>query len=200
MQLTPLHSVPKATTEQPTMALLDAVDAAALGDAVRVRHAAWLRDALLGFKRERRTFDVTSLVETALDVATTMSKRSTRIVRSYFRGQPALAEGDWSELSLGVLQVLENAIAAANERAAGHVLVSIFPSITGGAYIEINDNGAGMSPEAREQAFTPFYTTRGPGHAGLGLSIARAMIRSSGGSLALDSSKGVGTVAMISLR
>ena len=35
MQLTPLHSVPKATTEQPTMALLEAVDTAALGDSVR---------------------------------------------------------------------------------------------------------------------------------------------------------------------
>jgi len=55
-------------------------------------------------------------------------------------------------------------------------------------WIDIEDNGAGLSPEAREQLFEPFFTTKAPGAGlGLGLVISRDIVRGFGGDiLALD--------------
>jgi len=43
-----------------------------------------------------------------------------------------------------------------------------------GSYLEITDNGAGLSPDAAQQIFEPFYTTAAGG-TGLGLYIAREL-------------------------
>jgi signal transduction histidine kinase len=53
----------------------------------------------------------------------------------------------------------------------------------GAVVVEIADTGTGMSPEAQEHAFDPFYTTKGVGEGtGLGLDISRRIVdRHSGG-------------------
>jgi signal transduction histidine kinase len=74
----------------------------------------------------------------------------------------------------------------------------------GGAKIEVADTGAGMSAEEALHAFEPFgrsghnRTRRQPG-TGLGLSLARSMVRLHGGDLTLSSRPGAGTTATISL-
>ncbi|MCF7854311.1 MAG: PAS domain-containing sensor histidine kinase [Candidatus Pacebacteria bacterium] len=58
----------------------------------------------------------------------------------------------------------------------------------------IVDNGAGMPTEIREHAFQAFFSTHNDGNApGLGLSIARNIIRRHGGDISLNSEPGQGT-------
>jgi signal transduction histidine kinase len=63
----------------------------------------------------------------------------------------------------------------------------------------IADDGPGISPELRERIFSRFEShTAGSQHrgAGLGLSIVRSLMDLHGGSIAIDSTPGKGTVAV----
>lgn len=65
--------------------------------------------------------------------------------------------------------------------------------------IEIDDDGPGLPPKARENLFRPFFGSARPGGSGLGLAIARELMRAHGGDLALIASTGAGTVFRLTL-
>lgn len=57
----------------------------------------------------------------------------------------------------------------------------------GGAIIEVEDNGAGVSPEIRERIFEPFFTTKEVGQGtGLGLAISYQIIEHHRGRIEVD--------------
>ena len=60
------------------------------------------------------------------------------------------------------------------------------------------DTGIGMTEEVRRQAFEPFVTTR-PGGTGLGLAVVYAAVAEHGGTIAIDSAPGGGTVVTVDL-
>jgi signal transduction histidine kinase len=49
--------------------------------------------------------------------------------------------------------------------------------------VDIADSGPGFSPSHLERAFEPFFTTRGPASAGLGLALAYALVQRLGGEI-----------------
>ena len=54
--------------------------------------------------------------------------------------------------------------------------------------VAVADTGCGMPPDVVEQAFQPFFTTKGEGEGtGLGLSTVRAVVEEAGGALHVDS-------------
>ena len=55
-----------------------------------------------------------------------------------------------------------------------------------------------MTPEVRERAFEPFYTTKAKG-TGLGLSICRRIVEAHGGDIELESVVGGGTSVIVNL-
>lgn len=57
----------------------------------------------------------------------------------------------------------------------------------------VQDNGSGLTKEEAAHIFAPYFTTKGRGHAGLGLSIARRFVELNGGSINVESVKGAGT-------
>jgi PAS domain S-box-containing protein len=63
---------------------------------------------------------------------------------------------------------------------------------------EVEDHGAGMSPEVLRQVLKPFFTTRSRG-TGLGLPIARRILEAHGGRLVVDSAAGRGTTVRLFL-
>ncbi len=58
----------------------------------------------------------------------------------------------------------------------------------GHVLILIRDNGPGMADEVRENMFVPFYTTKRDG-SGIGLSVARQVMRAHGGEILVDSAQ-----------
>jgi signal transduction histidine kinase len=61
----------------------------------------------------------------------------------------------------------------------------------------VSDTGVGMSPEVRERAFEPFYTTKGVSGTGLGLSEVWGVIKRHRGHAEIDSMPGVGTTVQL---
>ncbi len=67
------------------------------------------------------------------------------------------------------------------------------------AVIEISDTGIGMPSDVIDHVTEPFFTTKGEGGRGLGLSVARKIIGRHGGTLSFESRVGRGTTVTIRL-
>ena len=65
--------------------------------------------------------------------------------------------------------------------------------------IELADTGIGMSKEVASNIFDPFYTTKGIGNSGLGLSVSWSLITRGGGEIQVKSKPGKGTIFTIKL-
>jgi hypothetical protein len=88
------------------------------------------------------------------------------------------------ELSLHILDLIENAITAGASRIAVEIAQETEWDLM---RIVVEDNGPGLSVPAK-QAMDPFYTTKKGKRTGLGLSLFRFRIEQTGGELILDRS------------
>lgn len=62
----------------------------------------------------------------------------------------------------------------------------------------VEDRGTGMSPDVREKAGEPFFTTKEPGRGmGLGLFVVRVFVEGMNGTVDIDSREGVGTTVRL---
>jgi len=101
-----------------------------------------------------------------------------------------LIEVDMEDISLHILDIAENSIAA------GAAFVKIRISEDTGKDIlsvEIEDNGRGIPEELISKALDPFYTTRTTREVGLGLSLLAQSAREAGGDISIKSEGGEGT-------
>lgn len=94
------------------------------------------------------------------------------------------------ELSLHVLDLLENALAAG----ASLVTCTICEDTRANTLvIQVQDDGRGMDAETQARALDPFYTTRTTRRVGLGLPLLKAAAELCNGGLTVDSAVGRGT-------
>jgi signal transduction histidine kinase len=64
----------------------------------------------------------------------------------------------------------------------------------------IADSGPGISKQHISKVFDPFFTTKGQGEgSGLGLTVARRLIRKFGGDVRIESHEGRGTTCIVTL-
>ncbi|MCR9013261.1 sensor histidine kinase [Gabonibacter chumensis] len=97
-----------------------------------------------------------------------------------------------------VLNLLKNAFYALRERSDGHILVSAGGGEEGSTWIKIRDNGPGIKPEVMDEIFVPFFTTKAEG-SGIGLSVARQIMRVHGGNIKVNSIYGRETTFTLTL-
>ncbi|MCB9764428.1 MAG: HAMP domain-containing histidine kinase [Alphaproteobacteria bacterium] len=105
-------------------------------------------------------------------------------------------------LSQVITNLVSNAVHHAYpEGAVGEVRFVVRPFSSGGASLEVEDDGRGMPPEVLRQIFEPFFTTRrAQGGSGLGMHIVHNLVTSVlGGHITVRSRPGGGTRILIEL-
>lgn len=91
----------------------------------------------------------------------------------------------------------QNAVDAVPD--GGHVWIRTRAS-EGWAILEVEDDGPGVPRELQARIFTPFFTTKAPGHGmGLGLAIAHQIVTSLHGEVAVESAPGTGSTFRVRL-
>lgn len=94
------------------------------------------------------------------------------------------ALADDLQVQLVVLYLIRNAVEAMSQMPEGSRQLTIHALLFGVDWllVTIHDTGHGLSPEAAERLFQPFFTTK-PGGMGLSLSVSRSIIEAQGGQL-----------------
>lgn len=95
-------------------------------------------------------------------------------------------KADQSMIEMVVINLVKNAIEASSEATDANVSVLAKENAVGRCLITVTDNGSGIIPEAIEQVFIPFYSTK-PTGSGIGLSLSRQIMQKHFGNLLVES-------------
>lgn len=91
-------------------------------------------------------------------------------------------------------QALINLGLNAVQAEANRIIIRLLPDKAAGRVcIEVEDDGSGMTEETRRRIFEPFFSTRTTG-TGLGLPIVHRIVEEHGGSIAVESQPGRGSI------
>ena len=145
---------------------------------------------LLRFARtpvqERRPFSLNEVVESMAQLlGYSMRSSGCRIVLDLDRALPPVV-GDVHEIEQALVNLVTNAQhAMAGADRIGTITLRT-SSREASVVLEVDDEGPGIPPEARERIFDPFFTTKPPGQGtGLGLWLVGKTVASHGGSIAV---------------
>jgi two-component system NtrC family sensor kinase len=157
---------------------------------------------LLEFSRsaptdEQTDVDINSVVEKALFlVEHTVGKHKAEIRRGLSVGLPKI-RANANQLQQVVVNLITNACGAIEGTGGVNVRTGEGPAEI---WIEVEDDGVGISEADSDKVFVPFFTTKPQGEGtGLGLAVSLGIIESHGGTLTFESAPGKGTVFRVSL-
>jgi signal transduction histidine kinase len=158
-----------------------------------------ITENMLAFAREQAIHPdqvgVNSIIE---DILTQISHQvplaEVQIRRQLDAAIPSVT-GDGERLRQVFTNILVNALQAMD----GQGTLSISSRVDEDAVeIRFADTGPGIPPEIREKIFNPFFTTKKRG-TGLGLSVSYGIVKALGGSIAVESTVGQGSIFMVRL-
>jgi two-component system OmpR family sensor kinase len=196
---------------QTQMALARERDAAGYRQTVEACHRAAQRmrkliESLLELARfdagqevlNRLPFDLAQTVADCAEMVQPLAEE--RRVKIITELKPLQFTGDSERLAQVVANLLTNAIQY--NRPEGEVRVKLVAQ-DGLAVLEISDTGQGIAPTDLPHVFERFYradkSRTGGGHAGLGLSICKAIVEAHGGTIEVSSAENGGTRLVVRL-
>ncbi|MDR0743870.1 MAG: PAS domain-containing protein [Tannerella sp.] len=97
-----------------------------------------------------------------------------------------ILHADENLISLVMINLLKNARQAIGHKKEGTITVNVSCNALESITIEVSNNGPVIPEEEASLIFTPFFTTKKDG-SGIGLSVARQIMRLSGGNITLNS-------------
>lgn len=167
--------------------------------------------ALLAASREARETELASERERTGErkVPTNLNAAVARVIEG-IRGemprrvqidQHLLLDRDVPAHPKPIERALSNLLKNAVQSIEGNGMVRVVTRPNGSrAEVEISDTGIGMNEVTARRAFEPFFTTQSPGTAaGLGLSLAQAIVRGHDGTISMRSQPDGGTTVVVSL-
>ena len=139
--------------------------------------------------------DLNAGIDSTLNVVAAELQDKAEIVREFGTLPPVVCLA--AQINQVVMNLLLNAAQAMEQR--GRIVVRT-GCTDATAWIEVEDNGRGMTAEVIAHIFEQFYTTRAVGQGtGLGLSLAYDIVAKHGGTIEVDSQPGVGSRFRVSL-
>jgi two-component system, NtrC family, nitrogen regulation sensor histidine kinase NtrY len=99
-------------------------------------------------------------------------------------------EADFAQVEQILINLIKNAAEALCNRKKG--VIHLKASFTGGCiFIQVEDNGIGISSDFIEDIFVPFYTTKENG-SGIGLSLSKQIMQNHNGTISVNSAPNKG--------
>jgi signal transduction histidine kinase len=160
------------------------------------REAGRLRETLDDFLRfagkielDRKPTDVNELLEELVDFFSPQAQLQRVQLRLQKHEAPLVVPLDPRLVKQAVLNLLINALQAMPH---GGELILSASKMDKEARIDVIDTGPGISPEATQNIFKAYYSTK-RGGTGLGLAISQRIAQEHGGSLTIESELGKGS-------
>jgi signal transduction histidine kinase/DNA-binding response OmpR family regulator len=164
-----------------------------------------LIDDVLDFSRlesgslrlEQRTFDLSSVIEAALDIVSPKARLKNLCLIGIYPQLQII--GDEARLRQVLVNLCGNAVKFTEKGDVAVVARCLTGEKRGSQlYIEVIDSGIGISPEDRKGLFKEFHQVdasinRRFGGSGLGLAISRRLIETMGGGIGVESQVGEGS-------
>lgn len=154
--------------------------------------------------RERKKVNVGEAVDSALELLEYRLRKTEDVkVTTELAADAPKIDGDLQQIVQVVVNLVGNACDAMEDIVRypdGKRLTVRTRGKDGRVFIEIEDNGSGIPPEALSKIFEPFFTTKPPGRGtGLGLPVCQQIVREHGGEIIVESRPGVGTLFRLDL-
>jgi signal transduction histidine kinase len=152
--------------------------------------------------QQESTVDVHAAINDALNIAKYYKRWKGKTANTHFASDVPHIRTIYDQLVQVMLNLILNALDAMNEGAAVEISTERIPSENGRQErigIRVRDEGHGISPEAQQQIFQPYFTTKDHG-TGLGLFVCRQLTRQTlGGEIELVRSSSQGTEFLVTL-
>jgi CheY-like chemotaxis protein len=111
-------------------------------------------------------------------------------------GDELIILGDGTDLREAIINMIFNSVDAMPQ--GGKIHIATYTK-NESIYLDLSDNGIGMTEETRNRIFDPFFTTKGRDHSGLGMSMLYGTIKRHNGSIDIKTTPGKGTMFTIVL-
>jgi len=149
-----------------------------------------LRDFSRIDKQGREMFDLEAGIDATLNIVNNELKYKAEVVKEYGGIKPFECVG--AQLNQVFMNLLVNAAQAIED--FGKITVRTGYQDADWVWVDVEDNGQGMSEATRMRIFDPFFTTKPVGKGtGLGLSLSYKIIQDHHGRIEIDSEIGRGT-------
>lgn len=144
------------------------------------------------------TVNLNLIVAEVAELVVDEARRSKATLILPSQSAPILVTGDPIQLSQIILNVLRNAIEAVTPMTRREIQI-VCICVKDRVIVRIFDTGPGLTPEALDQAGTPFFTTK-PNGLGLGISISQSIAVQHGGTLTFANAQdGSGAIVELNL-
>jgi two-component system sensor kinase FixL len=144
-----------------------------------------LRDFVSKGEAERRIENLPQLLEEAGALAMIGARERSVRLRYDIDRRVSLVLADKVQIQQVALNLIRNGIEAMEDSATKDLLVGASPAADDMVEVYVSDTGHGITPDAAEQLFQPFMTTKAQGM-GIGLSISRTIVEAHGGRIWVD--------------
>ncbi len=149
---------------------------------------------------ERSVVVLSEVIDRALRMTESLVRERAALRRDYEWTPPVKVNA--GQLVQVFVNLLLNAAQAIGEGAPGanEVVLATRTDSSGRAVAEIRDSGPGIPRDIQQRIFEPFFTTKGVGEgSGLGLSVCYSLVKSFGGTIAVQSTLGKGATFRVTL-
>lgn len=171
-----------------------AAEAQRAGDVVR-----GLRDFYRRGITRSEPVSVAQLLASVSELVRPQAERTGVVVTTRHDDPGALLHIDRLQIENALQNVVTNAIDAIVERGGPGRWIELGTSRTDGPVeIRVRDSGGGIASEVGESLFEPFFTSK-PDGMGMGLAIARSLVRANRGDLTLERSDASGACFLLTL-
>jgi two-component system nitrogen regulation sensor histidine kinase NtrY len=109
-----------------------------------------------------------------------------------------IVQADPEQLAMVLINLIKNAKEALENTKEALIHITTYTQ-NQWVFIDVTDNGPGIEPEALEDIFIPFFTTKENG-SGIGLSLSRQIIQQHGGTIKVVSQAGKGSRFIVQLK